>query len=112
MAVRETWVYPADGGEPYLKGSRPDYVARSALAGAMFAPDHPEFHSPVDGKVYSGRAGLREHNARNNVVLTADLAGLPTLQTNSDMRSAAEKRAYAENRKSHIIREVQKHVTP
>lgn len=43
----------------------------------MVAPDHPDFVSPIDGKHYSGRAGLREHNARHNVVLAADLAGLP-----------------------------------
>lgn len=40
-------------------------------------PDLPEFRSPIDGKVYSGRAGLRDHCARHNVVPTADLKGLP-----------------------------------
>lgn len=35
-------------------------------------PDIPDFISPVDGKVVHGRAGLREHNKRNNVTNTAD----------------------------------------
>lgn len=40
--------------------------------------DAPDFVSPIDGSLVSGRAGLRDHCARHNVVPTADLAGLPT----------------------------------
>ena len=40
-------------------------------------PDLPDFISPIDGKSYSGRAGLREHCTTHNVVPVADLAGLP-----------------------------------
>jgi hypothetical protein len=40
-------------------------------------PDLPDFVSPIDGKVYSGRRGMRDHCARHDVVPTADLAGLP-----------------------------------
>ena len=40
-------------------------------------PDLPDFVSPIDGKTYSGRTGLREHCATHNVVPVADLAGLP-----------------------------------
>lgn len=43
----------------------------------LVAPDLPSFVSPIDGKTYSGRAGMREHCAKHNVVPTADLAGLP-----------------------------------
>ena len=43
-------------------------------------PDLPDFVSPIDGKLYSGRAGMREHCQRHNVVPTADLAGLPPKQ--------------------------------
>lgn len=39
--------------------------------------DLPDFVSPIDGKVYSGRAGLREHCRIHDVVPTADLKGLP-----------------------------------
>ena len=40
-------------------------------------PDLPDFISPIDGRRYSGRAGLREHCAAHNVVPVSDLAGLP-----------------------------------
>lgn len=40
--------------------------------------DLPDFVSPIDGKTYSGRAGLREHNRKHDVVVTADLKGLPS----------------------------------
>ena len=39
--------------------------------------DVPDFVSPIDGSVVSGRAGLREHCRRHDVVPTAELAGLP-----------------------------------
>lgn len=39
--------------------------------------DLPDFVSPIDGSVVRGRAGLRDHCARHNVVPTAELAGLP-----------------------------------
>lgn len=40
-------------------------------------PDLPDFVSPIDGTIVSGRAGLREHCKRHNVVPTNDLKGLP-----------------------------------
>ena len=42
--------------------------------------DLPDFASPIDGTVVKGRAGLRDHCARHNVILTAELAGLPIRQ--------------------------------
>jgi len=46
-----------------------------------FAPtirgDIPDFVSPIDGSVVSGRAGLREHCRRHSVVPTEELKGLP-----------------------------------
>ena len=39
--------------------------------------DLPDFVSPIDGSVVSGRAGLREHCRRHDVVPTAELKGLP-----------------------------------
>lgn len=105
--TRESWVYPSDGSEPYIKGAREG--AREA--GYFIAPDLPDFVSPIDGKEYCGRSGLREHNLRNNVVLNADLKGLPTLQMNSDTRSSEQKRRHAQRRKEAIIQGVYKHVT-
>jgi hypothetical protein len=39
--------------------------------------DLPDFVSPIDGSVVSGRAGMREHCKKHDVVPTADLKGLP-----------------------------------
>ncbi len=108
MATRESWVYPSDGSEPYLKGTGKSPQARTS--GLFMHGDLPDFVSPVDGKHYSGRAGLREHNLRNNVVPMEDVKGLPPLMTNSDIRSPEQRQAYADNRKRHIINEVYKHV--
>lgn len=47
------------------------------VRGPIVMGDLPSFVSPIDGSLVNGRAGLREHCARHNVVPTADLAGLP-----------------------------------
>ena len=39
--------------------------------------DLPDFISPIDGSVVSGRAGLREHCRKHDVVPTEELKGLP-----------------------------------
>jgi hypothetical protein len=106
MSVRESWVYPSDGGEPYKKGTR---HATHVPAGVQILPDLPDFVSPIDGKRYSGRAGLREHCRRHDVVPNAELKGLPTLQTNSDFRRPEERRADAQHRKAVLINQVNKH---
>lgn len=103
---RQTWVYPNDGGEPYIKGER-DSQALPKYATIM--PDLPDFVSPIDGLAYSGRAGMREHNRRHNVVPNADLKGLPTLHMNSDTRSSDQKRSDAAHRKGLIIQNVNRH---
>ena len=99
---RETWVFPSNGGAPYLRGEE-----RGHASGVAILPDLPDFVSPVDGKRYSGRAGLREHCLRNNVVPNAELKGLPYLQTNSDQRTPEQRRASDEHRKQTIINQVQ-----
>ena len=101
--IRETWVFPSDGTEPYLKGSRAE---AERYQGVTFMPDLPDFVSPIDGKSYSGRAGLREHCKRHDVVPNAELKGLPVLTANSDQRSSRQRRADAESRKQHIIHSV------
>jgi hypothetical protein len=50
-------------------------------------PDLPDFVSPIDGKVYRGRAGMREHNRTHDVVPTADLKGLPPKLLNQPYKS-------------------------
>lgn len=99
--------YVQVGTELYLKGTEPgrSYTNEApAIIG-----DQADLVSPVDGKLYSGRAGLREHNARNDVIDNRDLVGLPTMMSNSDFRSAEQKRASAQQRKEIIINEVNKH---
>jgi len=70
----------------------PSEAVESSQHRHMVAGDLPEFVSPVDGKLYSGRAGLREHNARNNVVLAADLAGLPPKTLHQDYTPTRQQR--------------------
>jgi len=73
------------------------------------AGDLPDFVSPIDRKLYSGRAGLREHNKIHDVVPNAELKGLPTLTNQSDVRGSQERRADAADRKQHIINQVNRH---
>lgn len=61
-------------GVLYEKGTEP---RRSGMCSAAVLGDLPDFVSPIDGKIVRGRAGLRDHCARHDVVPTADLAGLP-----------------------------------
>lgn len=53
----------------------PDEVASKQCA--TFIPDIPDFVSPIDGTIVRGRAGMREHCKRHNVVPTNELKGLP-----------------------------------
>ena len=101
--ARQTWVYPNDGSDPIPKDQ---YHAPTVSSGVAFLPDLPDFVSPIDGRHYSGRAGLRDHNARHDVVSNQDLKGLPTLTTNSDMRTSEQKRASDASRKQVIINQV------
>lgn len=70
---RQRWIYKADGRVIDAVDDIDPEVTRSVT----FMPDLPDFVSPIDGKTYSGRAGLREHCVKHDVVPTADLAGLP-----------------------------------
>jgi len=72
--ARKGWIYHADGTVTE-KGT--GAVTQRTVNGVMFVPDLPEFRSPIDGKTYSGRAGLREHNRIHNVVNNEELKGLP-----------------------------------
>lgn len=102
---RECWVYPSDGRPPYKRGEQ----SSEGLSGPMFIPDSPDFVSPIDGRHYSGRAGMREHCKIHDVVSNNELKGLPPLTTTSDTRSASERRADANSRRHHIANQVNKH---
>jgi hypothetical protein len=102
---RESWVYPSNGGPAYKRGeSGPDKAYGPTIIG-----DSPDFVSPIDRKVYSGRAGMREHCKIHDVVSNSELKGLPPLTATSDMRSRQERQADANNRRGHIINQVNKH---
>lgn len=58
---------------------------QSVNAAPAVLPDAPDFVSPIDGKVVRGRAGIRDHCARHNVVPTQELAGLPPMPLNRPM---------------------------
>lgn len=71
---------------------RDEYVARMPRRQitATIAPDLPDFRSPIDGTIVRGRAGMRDHCKRHNVVPTADLAGLPTKPMNQEYKPDRE----------------------
>ena len=106
MTKGSVWVYDRDTMSMVPKEQLRE---RSSHGGVTFLADLPDFVSPIDGKLYSGRAGLREHNAKHDVVSNADLKGLPVLQANSDQRTAEQRRASNMHRKQTIINEVNKH---
>lgn len=65
-------------GKLYDKAeSLPEGVGQRNSGAPTIRGDLPDFVSPIDGTIVSGRAGMRDHCARHNVVPTADLAGLP-----------------------------------
>ena len=81
--ARKGWIYKEDG-TVIEKGS--GYVAERRSDGTMFMPDLPTFKSPIDGKEYSGRAGLREHNRIHNVINNEELTGLPIETMNREYK--------------------------
>jgi hypothetical protein len=60
-----------------LVWTREGVTVNDRQTSSAILPDIPDFISPIDGTIVSGRAGMRDHCARHNVVPTADLAGLP-----------------------------------
>lgn len=74
---RQSFVYTSDGR--VIDKSTPEYeeyLASKSRTTPMVFGDEGDFVSPIDGKVYSGKAGMREHNARHDVVNNRDLVGL------------------------------------
>lgn len=67
-----------------------DYIAEPRAPMPYVIPDLPDFRSPIDGKVYSGRTGLREHCIKHDVVPTADLKGLPPKLMNNEYKPDRE----------------------
>lgn len=79
--ARKGWIYHNDGSITE-KGTG---ITRTA-SGIMVTSDLPTFVSPIDGKAYSGRAGLREHNRRHDVINNEELVGLPQRTMNQEYK--------------------------
>ena len=94
-------------GVLYEKGTEPHRETTREGPGIM--PDLPDFVSPIDGRLYSGRRGLRDHCDRHNVVPNADLKGLPVMKSNSDFRRPEDVKRDKAARKEQIIRLVNQH---
>ena len=97
--ARRSWVYI--DGVAYERGV--DTIPERDARGRVIAPDLPDFVSPIDGKTYSGRAGLREHCAKHDVVPTADLAGLPPLPRQREIVRSREQIAQNKRTIAEII---------
>jgi len=95
-------------GVLYEKGTEPRREPGRAYPSVM--GDLPDFVSPIDGKSYSGRTGMREHNARHNVVPTADLKGLPPMPATGDTRHPQDIARDKAARKERVIHMVNQHV--
>jgi len=69
------------GGKLYERGvdQIPELDAGQGRSHAVMG-DIPDFVSPIDGSLVSGRAGIREHCKKHGVVPTAELKGLPPKQ--------------------------------
>lgn len=74
--TRRRWVQ-IDGQLVEVTGGSSAGDAGNAPSSPTILADLPDFVSSIDGTVVRGRAGMREHCARHNVVPTADLKGLP-----------------------------------
>ncbi len=87
------WIYTADG-RCIEKGSpeHAEYLGGQPSGPLVFA-DEGTFISPIDGKAYSGKAGMLEHNRRHDVINNRDLVGLkvgfspPKEPTQADRRA-------------------------
>jgi hypothetical protein len=84
--TRKSWIYTSDG-RVFERGSpeHMEYEGSKTYSPRVFG-DEESFVSPIDRKVYSGKAGMREHNARHQVVNNRELAGLPVMKSASEYK--------------------------
>jgi hypothetical protein len=64
-------------GVLYDKAELQGMEGASSVGAPAIIADTAAFVSPIDGSVVDGRAALRDHCARHNVVPTVELKGLP-----------------------------------
>lgn len=85
--TRKAWVYTSDGR--CLERGSPEhqqYLGDQAGTAPLVFGDEESFVSPIDRKVYSGKAGMREHNRRHGVINNRDLVGLPVMRSTSEYK--------------------------
>ena len=73
---RRSWIYTPDGRTIEKGTPEHDAYLGEQQGGPLVFADEGVFMSPIDGKLYSGKAGMREHNARHDVINNRDLVGL------------------------------------
>lgn len=99
MMARRSWVQI--DGKLYERGvdTIPEATGGASRGPSVFG-DNVEFVSPIDGSVVRGRAAMRDHCARHDVVPNQELAGLkprtfgqaPTVS--SEQREAIKRTMY------------------
>lgn len=98
----------------YVEGElvwvRPDLAASGRNdsdggSAAVVRGDIPDFVSPIDGTVVSGRAGLREHCRKHDVVPTEELKGLPVKSMNQPYQVSSAEREATKRVMHEIIRD-------
>lgn len=92
-----------DGVVTWLRPGEPGEVGSTAGYSHMVIGDIPDFVSPIDGSVVRGRAGLRDHCARHDVVPTAELAGLSMKTMNQQTAPSKEYREATKRTMAEII---------
>jgi hypothetical protein len=101
--TRRSWIYTPEGRT--IEKGTPEYEAylgeRYGSAPAMFG-DEPEFISPITRQPVRGRAELRAHNQRHDVVNWRDLQGLPTRMPQEAPRGIRRDIIEAAKRKGHL----------
>jgi len=84
-----------------LVSATPDYYGGDVHS-LFIAPDLPDVVSPIDGSIIRGRAGLREHCRRHDVVPTEDLKGLPPKPMFQPLKHSAQERRQIREYMSHL----------
>jgi hypothetical protein len=91
--MRKRWIQNREGKLVPIEEEQNEQIPR----GIAIIPDTPDFVSPIDGSIVSGRSGMREHCRIHGVVPTQELAGLPPLHSVTPWKhTEAEKREIRE----------------
>lgn len=93
-----------DGQLVWVRSDLTSPPQRTGVGFPTIMGDLEPFVSPIDGTVVAGRAALREHCLRHNVVPTADLKGLPMRTVNQEYSPTPEQREQTRQIIAEVIR--------